>query len=117
MPGVQSHNWVFTWNNYTEEDIKKLSTWVESGAAGGVAYAKEVGASGTPHLQGYVHMKKKSSLKTMKALSGKCHWEKMKGKLADSERYCSKQGELVVLGKDPASPETGGSVRLRRTDL
>jgi len=98
MPGDRSTNWVFTLNNYTEEDIKNINTWLEKGA-GGVAYAKEVGASGTPHLQGYVHMKDRSHLKRMKGLSGKCHWEKMKGKLRDSEKYCSKQGQLIVLGK------------------
>jgi len=98
MPGKQSYNWVFTWNNYTEEDIESLKTWVTKGA-GGVGYAKEVGASGTPHIQGYVHMSKRCNLKTMRGLSGKCHWEPMKGKLKDSEKYCSKQGELVVLGK------------------
>lgn len=94
----QSSNWVFTLNNYTEEDLKDLTTWTEKGA-GGVAYAKEVGASGTPHLQGYVHMKSKARLKKMKELSKKCHWEVMKGKLIDSEKYCSKQGQLVILGK------------------
>jgi len=98
MPGKQSHNWVFTLNNYTDEDIKNILTWTEKGA-GGVAYAHEVGASGTPHLQGYVHMKSKAALKRMKGLSGKCHWEVMKGKLKDSEKYCSKQGQLIVLGK------------------
>jgi len=116
MPSKRSHNWVFTLNNYTEKDTQDLLTWLEKGA-GGVAFAHEVGASGTPHLQGYVHMKAQTTLKKMKELSKRCHWEIMKGKLKDNEKYCSKQGQLIVLGKDPASPETGGCVRLRRTHL
>lgn len=44
-------------------------------------------------------MVKKARLKTMKTLSTKCHWEVMKGKLADSEKYCSKQGDLKIIGK------------------
>jgi len=116
MPGKQSFNWVFTLNNYTEQEVSTIPEWLEKGA-GGVAYAHEIGASGTPHLQGYVHMKAKSSMKKMKEICKRCHWEVMKGKLADSEKYCSKQGQLIVLGKDPAAPETGGCVRLRRTHL
>jgi len=106
MPGKRAFNWVFTLNNYTDEDIKNILTWTEKGAAG-VAYAHEVGASGTPHLQGYIHMKDRAHLKRMKGLSGKCHWEPMKGKLRDSEKYCSKQGKLIVLGKDPAAAGDG----------
>jgi len=99
MPGDRSTNWVFTLNNYTDRDIENIATkWLENGAAG-VAYAKEVGDSGTPHLQGYVHMNNRTHLKTMKILSKRCHWEIMKGKLADSEKYCSKQGKLTIIGK------------------
>jgi len=102
----QSFNWVFTLNNPTDKDTADILTWLEKGA-GGVAYAHEVGASGTPHLQGYVHMKAKARMKKMKELSKRCHWEVMKGKLKDSEKYCSKQGQLIVLGKDPADAGDG----------
>lgn len=111
MPGGRSYNWVFTLNNYTEEDIKNVDTWIQKGA-GGVAYGKEVGANGTPHLQGYVHMEKQSNLKKMKELTGKAHWEIMKGKLRDSKKYCSKQSELTIIGKNNYTEDRFAQTRL-----
>jgi hypothetical protein len=98
MPGPRSFNWVFTLNNYTDEDIKSIQGWTKNGVIG-VGYGKEVGKEGTPPLQGYVHMGKQSNQKRMKELSPKAHWEVMKGKLSQSEAYCSKEGELTIIGK------------------
>ncbi len=95
MPrGPKSYNWCFTLNNYTEEDIKDISGWKVKG----VAYAKETGENGTPHLQGYVCCNSQLSLVGMKKLNDRCHWEIMKGNLTQNETYCSKQGQLTIIG-------------------
>jgi hypothetical protein len=89
--------WCFTLNNYSEDDfIKICSICSENCKSAGVG--KEVGESGTPHLQGFVEFKKKSRPMTVfKAYSG-IHWEKMKGTVQDSILYCSKDGDYWAHG-------------------
>jgi len=94
----QSKNWVFTLNNYTEEDIKDIETWIAKGVEG-VGYGKEVGANGTPHLQGFIVMQDKATMHKVKKLNQRMHLERMKGRITQSIAYCSKQAELVTVGK------------------
>lgn len=94
----QSRNWVFTLNNYTEEEVKDIETWTDKGVEG-VGYGKEVGENGTPHLQGFLVMAKKSALSTVKKLNPRMHLERMRGKLTQSIAYCSKQDNLTIIGK------------------
>lgn len=105
MAREQSRNWVFTLNNYTDDDIKDITTWTDRGVEG-VGYGKEVGDSGTPHLQGFLVFTKKVSLSTVKDLNGRMHIERMRGKLTQSIAYCSKQDSLTILGKcwAPSAP-------------
>jgi len=94
-------NWCFTLNNYTQLDIES----VENLECKGVDYGKEEGKEGTPHLQGYVCYKSGKTLKQVRALlPAHPHWEPMKGSLAQNEKYCSKEGELKVIGKMAGRP-------------
>jgi len=90
-------NWCFTLNNYTDEDILAMEGWLELGCRG-IAYGKEEGKNGTPHLQGFLVMKGKEGLTKMKELHPRAHWEVMKGRLDQNVDYCSKQSELNVIG-------------------
>lgn len=94
-------NWVFTWNNYTDEDIEYLKGLVPSKIRY-LAFAREVGASGTPHLQGFLNLAKNQRFSYLKKLLPKCHIENMKGRLEDNQKYCSKEGELTEIGEKPA---------------
>lgn len=49
--------------------------------------AKEVGAEGTPHLQGYVTFKGSRRLGGLKKLQSRAHWEPAKGSRLDSFKY------------------------------
>jgi len=98
MSYSQSRNWVFTLNNYTEKELKDIETWTSKGVEG-VGYGKEVGENGTPHLQGFLVMTKKSAMSTVKTLNSRMHLERMKGKLTQSIAYCSKQDSLTIIGK------------------
>lgn len=60
--------WVFTVNNYSNDDFKKVCCFLESCQYGIVG--KEVGASGTPHLQGFLILKDKKRLASLKKLIG-----------------------------------------------
>jgi len=112
MSYSQSRNWVFTLNNYTEEELKDIETWTDKGVEG-VGYGKEVGANGTPHLQGFLVMTKKSAMSTVKALNSRMHLERMKGKLTQSIAYCSKQDSLTIIGKGHRHSGIRGNGTLR----
>jgi len=85
-------------NNWTEEDCKDIETWIDRGVEG-IGYGKEIGENKTPHLQGFIVMKKKCGLKTVKELNKRMHLERMKGRITQSIAYCSKQSDLVKFGK------------------
>lgn len=108
-----TRNWCFTWNNYTEDDCKSIESWVTPEGLGFrcVMYGREVGASGTPHLQGFfvAHtVKSFSSLK--KVLPAALHIEKMKGRIEHNVKYCTKDGTgIVLLGELPMSSKEKGA--------
>lgn len=65
---TQSTNWVFTLNNYTDDEVIKIGGLIfdekpwdhNSSKVRAVAYAHEVGEKeGTPHLQGFLQLTKK----------------------------------------------------------
>lgn len=102
-----ARNWVFTLNNYTDEDLERIAKPYEQVKY--IAYSKEVGESGTPHLQGFVCMWDPCRLSFFKRQLPRAHMEIMMGRLQDSDVYCSKQSELIEIGQ---RPDQG-----RRTDL
>ena len=60
-----------------------------------IIFGKEVGASGTPHLQGYTEWKCQRRLATWKRLIGeRAHIEGAKGTRAQNTAYCSKDGDV-----------------------
>lgn len=67
-------HWVFTLNNYTEEDICALCQCSRFEA---YSFQEEIGEEGTPHLQGYVRMRKKCRPLEC-GLTRRLHWEKCK---------------------------------------
>lgn len=81
--------WCFTLNNYTESDISSIVPILQDKCRLGI-FGKEVGDSGTPHLQGYLEFKSKSRpMSVFKSIS-KIHWEKAKGNKEQNIDYCSK---------------------------
>ena len=56
---------------------------------------KEVGESGTPHLQGYIEFKKKCRPLSL-GLTKKIHWEKARGSKEENEEYCSKEENVIL---------------------
>ena len=74
---------------------------------------KEVGKEGTPHLQGFVHLKTslmpahKGGILTWRATVpslARAHLEKAFGTDFDSEKYCEKDGNLLIRIGDPKEP-------------
>lgn len=100
----RSRAYVFTVNNWTSEHEAAIALL----GAEYTVYGKEVGASGTPHLQGYVYFK---HAKTLKALTKKlpgAHWEVRRGTHQQAMEYCKKDGDVVEYGVPPKTQEEKG---------
>lgn len=84
----KARNWVFTLNNYTEEEetlIKGLECkWLVFGH-------EHTNGEGTPHLQGAIAFKCQRWFKALKALIPRWHLEKMQGTCEQSRDYCTKE--------------------------
>lgn len=87
-------NWCFTLNNYTEAELSSISSIVPEICTLAIV-AKEVGESGTPHLQGFCAFKIKCRPMSHD-FPKRMHWEKCKGSAAQNEAYCSKDGDVVL---------------------
>lgn len=109
---TESDQWVFTLNNYTEDDVTRLSQMVTMKTRGGVRYivfGKEVGENGTRHLQGTVVFHKKKTLANVRRIvSPRGHFEVCMS-LVDSIKYCKKDGDWC---EDGTLKQKG-----KRTDL
>lgn len=95
-------HWCFTLNNYDDEalavfeavDFRKTVTYF--------IYGKEVGESGTPHLQGFISFRNRRRLTQVRRLfGGRAHWERAKGTAAQAAGYCRKDGDFFEFGEVP----------------
>lgn len=85
-------HWCLTWNNYSVDWLEKFhSSKIEQYVLG-----REVGESGTPHIQGYVKFFKKERPKSV-IDSDQIHWEKCRN-IANAIAYCQKDGDYEILG-------------------
>lgn len=105
MPAKQARSVCFTLNNPEDGEVVitalQSCTWVKYGIVG-----REVGESGTPHLQGYLNLVKRTSLKKItKMLTEVCgkapHTETCKGTPAQNIEYCSKDKNFTEWGDRP----------------
>jgi len=101
--GPRAKNWCFTLNNYTPADLDRLTVQVP-----GVEYlifGREVGASGTPHLQGVVCFRSRKRLQQVISLIGQAHCTVTRY-LSQSIEYCKKDdSNFVEVGSLPAAAQ------------
>lgn len=96
MPKIHGKHqgWIFTCNNYTDEDV----LWCQTVDCQGIKVGKELApTTGTPHLQGAIYWsnKDKKRLSGMrKFMGGRASWFVMEGSWAD-QKYCLKDGDVV----------------------
>lgn len=84
----EAKGWFMTFNNYTSEEAETVATMAMD-LCTKFRMQEEVGASGTPHLQGSFQFKTKMRLSQLKKWSSKIHWEITKNSDAAME-YCAK---------------------------
>lgn len=90
---VPSNHWLLTWCNYPEGWVDHLDRWIKGlgGFTKIVCQPEKCPTTGTPHIQGYIHFKKRHRLSALKTLDSKVHWEKKKGTELEACQYCSKE--------------------------
>lgn len=85
--------YVFTLNNYTEEDLEIVPKVLSS--IGSYVFGEEIGEQGTPHLQGWLRLKTKQRITHLKKIKGleRFHWEQQRGTDAQAIQYCLKDNK------------------------
>lgn len=101
----QSRGWCFTLNNWSDEEFASVSEWNVDYAIVGKEIAPE---TSTPHLQGYLYHKSKKTLKQVKALLPRAHWENAHGSVEQKYDYCTKAGLFTEYGSKPLSQKEKG---------
>ena len=95
----RSRNYVFTINNWTEEDETRIEQVASGEQCRYLVYGRETGDNGTPHLQGYVEWSSGVSIAASRArFGGRGHFEARMGTAAQAADYCKKDGDVVEFG-------------------
>lgn len=94
----RSRGWCFTLNNYDQADLDRLPT-IDSQY---LVYGREIGESGTSHLQGFVYFTNARTGKSVKKkVSDRAHVEPMRGTPQQAADYCKKEGAYHEQGTLP----------------
>lgn len=114
----QTKTWYYTINNHGEENLVSLRKLVDENKATYHIFQQEIGEEeGTPHIQGFIILPRKTRLNGVKKLVGdRAHLTVFKGPPQRGRNYCSKE-ETRMEGTSTEEfgeiPETQGN----RNDL
>lgn len=87
----QSKYWCVTVNNYDNPEEQTLYTKLRDNRCSYYVFGHEVGANGTPHLQGYIEFPAKKRLAWLKRnVHATAHFEKRRGTSEEAAEYCKK---------------------------
>lgn len=86
----QGKAFMFTINNYVQADLEVCESLGRDVRVQYYAWQEEIGAQGTPHIQGYVVFKGRMRLKPLKQLMPRAHWENAYGTAEEATAYCTK---------------------------
>lgn len=112
-------HWVFTVNNYDDAILDHVSSLVGEGG-GDVSYCifgKEVGESGTPHLQGFVSFKTRKRLQQVRTLFGCNPHLEVSRNIEKSIAYCEKDGDVHEFGTRPRKAGTRSDLDAFKADV
>lgn len=89
----------FTLNNYSDLEESIVRGSVGEVGIKYIIYGKEVGESGTPHLQGYMQVNHDKYDRLKRRFGDRIHLEKQRGDSAEARDYCKKDGEWYEFGR------------------
>jgi len=97
-----SNSWCFTLNNYTDDEYSSIVSILDEKYE--YVIGKEIGESGTPHLQGYIALKDKKKKFRMTAFENCCirndiktmRCFRAKGSREHNLDYCSKDCSFIT---------------------
>jgi Putative viral replication protein len=99
VPQSRSKSWCFTLNNYDDPAQERVRALVPNTEF--LIYGREVGETGTPHLQGFVRFKNRLRFNQVAALLPGCHLSVARDVYKASD-YCRKDGDFEEFGELPA---------------
>jgi len=104
--GQRLTSFCWTLNNYTADQYQSIQSWCMNNSTWSII-GKEVGESGTPHLQGFTLLKKQASFNICHQALFNAHIEpkSRKSTYQDQYNYCSKDGEFWQCGEQPADKQ------------
>jgi len=108
--------WVFTINNYTEDDTDAVYALGEEAAY--VSVGREVGDKGTPHYQGFVMFETLKAFGQVKALLVRA-WMAPKAKLSTFKQaidYTQKDNDFYESGTRPIDAAAKGELERQRAE-
>jgi len=95
---MAAKDWIFTVNNYSPEELRSLAAELEN-VCSYYIIGKEKGEKGTPHLQGFLQLKNRTTLKNLKRkFLARAHLEKRKGSPSQASDYCKKEHDFIEFG-------------------
>lgn len=106
--GSRAKHWVFTLNNYTQQEELDLRECIDhNDDVVYLVYGRETAPStGTPHLQGFISFRDQVYRTRVQASLGPRAWFAVsRGTIAQASSYCKKSGDFVEIGSRPASEQ------------
>lgn len=95
-----------TINNYSEEDYEALARLPYKY----LVYGREVGDSGTPHLQCYVNLKNACTRSAISKKIPRAWIDRANGTPEEASDYCKKDGDFEEFGDPPLSKAAQGAL-------
>lgn len=101
--GSCARHWCFTLNHFADDELADLASLCVETQPGHLRYlvvGREVGETGTPHLQGYLELKSKQFLTWLRDhVSSRAHFEPRRGTREEARDYCMKDGDWLETGE------------------
>lgn len=93
---IRCRKWVFTLNNYTNEEVEELIEKLESKNRIYIMGKETAPTTGTPHIQGYIESKNPMTFDQIKGLNNRMNIQKARGTLEQNWAYCTKDGDYLT---------------------